>query len=115
MKLTTKSLLVMKLTFLLLTAAFLQVSAIGTAQNITFSGKKVKLQAVFDAVEQQTSYAFFYNDADLKKSYPVDVSLKSVPLQEALQKILSEQPFSFRISGKTIVISPKPVPLQPKD
>lgn len=50
----TKTLLLMKLTFLLLTLVLLQAHASGVAQTITFSGKDVPLQKVFTAIEKQT-------------------------------------------------------------
>ena len=45
--LTTQILRIMKLTFILLTAAFLQVSATGTAQGINLSLKNASLAKVF--------------------------------------------------------------------
>jgi len=101
---------VMKLTFFFLTAVFLQVSASSSGQTVTYSGKDVRLQTVFNAIEQQTGYGFFYNDSDLKKAFSVTVELVNTPLQEALQIILRGQPITYSISGKTIAITkPQPV------
>ncbi|HZF63416.1 MAG TPA: SusC/RagA family TonB-linked outer membrane protein [Chitinophagaceae bacterium] len=98
----------MKFTFFLLTATFLHASAIGTAQStITLSAKKMKLEAVFEAIEKQSGFAFFYNDRDLKHAKPVTVNLKETPLQEALNAVLKSQPVDYNISGKTIVIIKK--------
>jgi TonB-linked SusC/RagA family outer membrane protein len=110
--LTLQILKVMKLTFFFLTAAFLQVSARGKAQTVTYSAKDVKLETVFAVVKKQTGYAFFYNDADLKKASSVTVELKDTPLEEALKIILKGQPFNYSITGKTIVISRQTVDLQ---
>ena len=97
----------MKFTILLLTVACLQVSARSDAQTINYEAKNVALVKVFSALEKQTGYAFFYNDADMKNASSVTVSLKETPLQSALQMILKTQPLDFTITGKTIVISPK--------
>ncbi len=43
----TKTLLVMKLTILLLAVGFLNVSATGLSQEVTFSGKNVSLEKYF--------------------------------------------------------------------
>ena len=102
-----KCLLAMKFTILLLTVACLQVSARSDAQTINYEAKNVALVKVFSALEKQTGYAFFYNDADMKSASSVTVSLKETPLLRALELILKSQPLDFTITGKTIVISPK--------
>ncbi len=58
----TKTLLVMKLTIFLLTAAFLNVSANGVSQTVTFSGQNAKLNEVFASVKKQTGFSFIYFD-----------------------------------------------------
>lgn len=106
---TSQTWKVMKLTFILLTVAFLQVGAKGIAQNnVTYSGKKVKLETVFKAIEKQTGFAFFYKIQDLEKTSLVSVELKNTPLDEALTVILKNQPIVFSIDGKTVFISAKP-------
>src|SRR5882672_4760890 len=52
----TKTLLVMKLTILFLTVAFLNVSAKGLSQTVTISGKDMPLKKVFSLIEQQTGF-----------------------------------------------------------
>jgi TonB-dependent starch-binding outer membrane protein SusC len=102
--------LAMKLTMILLTAFFLQVSATGLSQAITFKGKDVKLEKVFESIERQTRYAFFYNDEVLKKAPAITINLEKVSLQEALDQIFKDQPLKFAIKGKTIVVSEKQKP-----
>lgn len=109
--LTRQLLRVMKLTFIFLTLACLQLSAEGLAQKlITYSAEKVKLEVVFKAIERQTGFSFFYNDALLKKAALVSVELKNTPLEEALTVVLKNQPLSFSINGRTIFIKEKASP-----
>lgn len=107
-------LLGMKLTVVLITLALLQVSAEGISQNVTYSGKNVPLEKVFMAIKKQTGFTFFYNVADLEKAGRVTLDVKDAPLKTALQESLKDQPLTFWIEGKTIVISirnkPAPVP-----
>ena len=56
----TKTLLVVKLTIILLTVAALHVSAKGTSQTVTFSGRDVSLEKVFNVIKQQTDYVVFF-------------------------------------------------------
>lgn len=104
----------MKLTFIFLTAAFLQVSANGHSQTVTFSGKNVSLLKVFAAIKSQTGYVFFY-DADLiEESKPVTLDVKNMPLENALEEVFKNQPLSWSIVNKTITISRKPYQIADK-
>lgn len=100
----TKTLLVMKLTLVLLTAAALQVSAKGTAQTVTFSGKDVPLEQVFSVIKQQTGYVVAYDYGMLNGAKPVSLSAKDLPLQDFLNQALHGQSLDFIIKKKTIFI-----------
>ena len=100
----TKTLLVMKLTGILLLATALQVSARGTAQTVTYTAQDAPLPQVFKVLEKQTGFAFFYDKADMQGAVPVTVSLKDVPLESALETILASQPVEFTIQGNTVFI-----------
>jgi TonB-linked SusC/RagA family outer membrane protein len=103
----TKTLLVMKLTGILLLAAVVHVSARGTAQTVTYEAKGTTLSEVFAAIKHQTGYVFFYDLQDLDGAVPVTVKLKDVPLKTALETILVGEPVGFDIQGNTIVITRK--------
>lgn len=100
-------LLVMKLTAILLTLFCLQVSATSKAQQITLSVKNALLEQVIEQVHEQSGYSFLYSVSYLKKSTPVTVMLFNVPIDEALKAIFKDQPFSYEIKEKIIVITPK--------
>ncbi|MGH2643761.1 MAG: SusC/RagA family TonB-linked outer membrane protein, partial [Chitinophagaceae bacterium] len=101
-------LLVMKMMVIFLTVASLGVSARGFSQTITWSGRNVPLEKVFSAIEGQTDYVFFYNDADMLNTRPVTLSLKNVDLKNALNEILKNQMLTFSMEGKTIFIHVAP-------
>lgn len=103
--LSTKIMLVMKLTTILLLGAFLHLSAATKAQVVNYSAKSVKLEQAFDAIKKQTGYVFFYDDAELKTAQPVSVQLKGASLSDALTALLDKQPFSYQITGNTIVVT----------
>ncbi len=98
----------MKLTFLLLTVAFLHVNAKTAAQTVTYSGRDVPLKKVFSAIETQTGYVFFYDAALIRNAKKVTLEVKALPLNEVLDQCLKNQPLTYSIEGKTIVISAKP-------
>lgn len=104
-ELSTKILLVMRLTSIMLLVATLQVSASSSAQTVTYSAKAVSLQKVLNAIKEQTGYVFFYDKEDLKNSKPVSVDLKNASPQAAMEMVLIQQPLSFEIQGNTIFIT----------
>ncbi|MBP1653185.1 MAG: SusC/RagA family TonB-linked outer membrane protein, partial [Bacteroidetes bacterium] len=104
---STKIMLVMKLTTVILIGAFLQLSANTNAQLINYTGKSVKLEKVFEAIKEQTGYVFFYDDADIKNAAPVNIQLSGATVNTALPQVLRNQPFDYNIQGKTVVISRK--------
>ena len=54
-----KTILVMKLTTVLLLAGCLQLSAAGLAQKVSVTGENIPLKKVFREVRKQTGYSFF--------------------------------------------------------
>ena len=106
----TKTLLVMRLTAILLLTGILQVSARTNAQTVTYTGKSVPLTEVFSVIKRQTGYLFFYRKEDLSSTLPVSLQLKNVPVKTALEQALADQPLIFQIQGNTIFITLKPPP-----
>ncbi len=102
-----KTLVIMKLTAILLTSAFLNVSARGISQNITFSGQNVPLETVLSAVEKQTGFLFMYISDVLKCSKPVTIKAEKASLDYFLEEIFKNQPLQYDILGQNIFISPK--------
>lgn len=111
----TKTLLVMKLTFILLTAAALHVAAKGTSQTITFSGTNVPLEKVFSVIKQQTGYVVFFDYNSLEGAKPVRLNVKDAPLTEFLDQALRGQAFGYSIRKKTIFITRTSIARSPSD
>jgi len=104
-------LLVMKLTTILILAAFLQVSAHGYSQTISFSGKNVPLKKVFSVIKKQTGFVVFYDQSLIENSKPITITSENQPLENFLTDILKDYSLDFTIEGKTIVLSKKNIPI----
>lgn len=104
---SSKILLVMKLTTLLLVLAFMQVHATGFAQKVTLSRNNISLEKVFHEIHKQTGYKFLWTEEQLANSKNVDVRLDNVRLLDALKTVFKGQPLEYRISNKTIVVNRK--------
>ncbi|NML23333.1 SusC/RagA family TonB-linked outer membrane protein [Pseudoflavitalea sp. G-6-1-2] len=100
----------MRLTALLLTVLVCQVAAKSFSQQVTWSGKNVPLEKLFPVIERQTGYVVFYNYNALKQAKQVTAEAHNMPLKQFLELCFKEQPLSFTIEGKTIVVAPKKEP-----
>jgi len=105
--------LAMRMTTFLLTLSLLQVNARGLSQSVTYRAKHVSLEKIFSVIKQQTGYVFFYHSQDIAGAGHVDVDLKDVPLEHALEECLKGQPLTWSIQGNTIVISIRPAVVAP--
>ena len=103
----TKTIMVMRLTALILLITCLHVSAAGWAQKVTLNEQGASLKKIFKEIKQQTGYVFFYKAGLLDNSHPVSIVAKDEDLNKVLEECLQGQPLSFNIVNKTIVLSPK--------
>ena len=99
----------MKLLTFLFFAGCLQLSANGFTQSITICGKNLPLQKVFRELEKQSGYQFFYNEKLIRQAERVSLDMKGAALESVLEECFKNQPFSYAIVEKTIVLKRKPV------
>lgn len=100
----------MKLTFIFLTAAFLQISAKGLSQQVTLLLKDAPIEKVFREIERQTGVGFLYTKKMLKDVPNVTIDLKNVTVTEALQFCFRGRNLDYSIQNNTIIIKRKPEP-----
>jgi len=100
-------LMVMKLTSLFLLATALQVSAGAFSQKVSLKMDDVSLEKAFRELRKQSGMLFLYDNEEVKKVGRISVNVSNVSVEEALQKMLSETSFTFRVMDKTIVLTPK--------
>lgn len=101
----------MKLTTLIIICCILQVSASTFAQKVTLKEEKGSLKTVFNQISSQIGYDFVITSNLLLQAKPVTINVKNMELNEALAKIFNDQPLSFTIQEKTVVVSQKEVAL----
>ena len=106
-RLSTKIMLVMKLTALLLTIAFMGASAKGVSQSVTFSGRNIPLEKTFETVRSQTGYHVFCDRQLLKEALPVNVNAENMPLNQFLDIVFRNQSLQYLIREQTIFVSKK--------
>jgi TonB-linked SusC/RagA family outer membrane protein len=105
---TKKLLLAMKLTAIIMLATCLQVAARTEAQKtVTLAEKNASLKKVFNELSKQTGISVLYDEEALKFSKPVTIEVKNMPLNDVLALIFKNQPFSYSIGEKAIVVKAK--------
>lgn len=93
----------MKFIFLVLLIA-LQASAGSYAQTVTIKKKKTKLENIFNEIQKQTGYEFFYADGLLKNANLVDIDVKGATIKEVLDICFKDQPIAYIIIDKVIKV-----------
>ena len=102
----TKTLLIMKFTAILILSACLTAHAKGYSQ-ITLNEKDAPLQKVFKQIQKQSGYDFLFSYELLQQAGKVNIEVRNVTLQQALEECLKNKALSYTIVEKTIVIKPK--------
>jgi TonB-linked SusC/RagA family outer membrane protein len=102
-----KILSIMRLTIVLLVASLMQVSAAGFAQKVSLSTSKLPLKAVLRNLSKQTGYDFVYTEQLLKSAEPITIRVKNVELTDVLEQIFSDQPLTYAIESKTVILKAK--------
>lgn len=100
----TKTALIMKFTAVLLLAACLQVSARSNAQQVTLDIRNAPLEQAFKAIRKQTGYLFVYDLQLLQSAKKVDIHVKGAGIEQVLDLCFKDQPFTYTIVNKTVVI-----------
>lgn len=97
----------MQLTAVVMLAACLQVSASSYAQKVSISGRNISLKKVFKDIREQTGYNFIYANEDLENADHISLHVKDAPLLEVLNACFVNQPLSFKINDKIIIVKRK--------
>lgn len=103
----TKTLRVMNLTAIILLSACLTASAVGNSQPITIQATNAPLEKVLLEIKKQSGYHLFYKDEWMQKTKLVDIQAVNKSVEEVLRICFKNQPFTFEIVDKTIVIKEK--------
>ena len=106
----SKNLLIMKLTAFFMIICCLQLSAAGISQTVTIKVENAPLEKVFEMVEQQTDFMFFYEKKLLLWSKPVTIDVSNLALTEFLDLLFREEPLAYSIRNTTITVNRKSLP-----
>lgn len=77
------------------------------SQTISLVGNNMPLEKVFVEIKKQTGYTFAYFESDLAKARPVNINVSNAKLTEVLAAIFENQPLTYTIVEKVIVVKTK--------
>lgn len=98
----------MRLIVFILLATMLHVSAKTVAQSVTLKKSNISLKDALKSIERQSGYAFLWSDKLVESAKPVSVHIDNSSLPHALDIILREEPFTYRIEDQFVYIIPRP-------
>lgn len=78
-------------------------------RKVSLSGKHASLEWVFEQLQQQTGYMFLFNDQMMAKAGRISIQVKDAGIEEVLRRCFENQPLTYTMIGKTIIIKEKPV------
>lgn len=107
-----KCILTMKLLILLTVIACLQASARGYGQGVSLSLQNAPLEKAFKEIKKQTGYHFIYTRVQLKNTLPITCQVTNSPLKDVLDQCFRNQPLTYTIEDRYIVVLTKPAPVQ---
>lgn len=92
------------LVFIFTAIVFLEASASSYAQKLTIIKQNAGLVSIFKEIQSQSDYDFVYSNRLLKKASNVSISVTNASLEEVLKACFKNQPFTYAIDNKTIII-----------
>ncbi|WEK35605.1 MAG: SusC/RagA family TonB-linked outer membrane protein [Candidatus Pseudobacter hemicellulosilyticus] len=95
----------MRLTVILLTAVLSTAAGNGLSQSVSLKVNDATVEQVIAAVKKQTGYVFFYQKKTLQQARPVSISASNLPVKDFLQQAFKDQPFTFAIEGRSVVLA----------
>ncbi|WP_140939322.1 TonB-dependent receptor [Sphingobacterium lumbrici] len=93
-----------KFTVLIILLMSSQVNANVFAQRININAKSLTLKEIVSKISKQSGYHFLYLEKDLKPNDRVTLRLENVSLQQALDKVLSDNGLHYTIRSNRIII-----------
>lgn len=105
-------LLIMKLTFVLVISALLQVSAETYAQKIELHRKNATIKSILEEIREQSGYDYFFDTRLIRHTERVDINVSNATVAEVLSLCFDGQPLTYTIENKIIVIKEKQMNLE---
>ncbi|MDR2037617.1 MAG: TonB-dependent receptor [Bacteroidales bacterium] len=100
---------IMKITFFLLFATLIQLSATSSAQNkrLSMNVEGMTIKEVLNTIEAQTEFTFFYNNEQININRKIGENFKNTTITDILNQVLIKNGIDYKVQGQQIVLSPE--------
>jgi len=104
-----KSILIMKLTLILVVAFSLQsIANVYSQQKVTFNIKSADFNKVISAIQKQTNYHFVFSERKIPSTKKITLNVQNEEVTSVLNKLLANSDFTYtQLENNLIVISQK--------
>jgi TonB-linked SusC/RagA family outer membrane protein len=104
-----KSIIIMKLTFILTVFFSLQTMAkVYSQQKVTFNVKSADFKKVISAIQKQTNYHFVFSERKIPSTQKITLSVQNEDVTSVLNKVLANTGFTYtQLENNLIVITGK--------
>ncbi|MCE4566609.1 TonB-dependent receptor [Maribellus sp. CM-23] len=101
-----KLFLIMRLIILLLITSFVSVGANSYSQTarLTINLKSVTIEKIFDAIENQSEYIFFYQDQIIDLNRVVSIEIEGKAINEVLDELFENTGNTYQIEDRQILV-----------
>ncbi|MFA7492054.1 MAG: SusC/RagA family TonB-linked outer membrane protein [Proteiniphilum sp.] len=99
---------IMRITFFLFVLGVFQVYAVDSyAQktHLTIHENKIKLGELFNKIEKQTDFYFFYSMDQIDKNLEVSINANNKTIFEILEIVLKDTNITYLVSNKAIILN----------
>lgn len=97
----------MRLTAIFIFALCMHANASTKAQSITLNERNITLEKALQKIRKQSGYHIVYRHEWVQNAQKINIDVRNESLDAVLSACLSNQPFSYEIIDKTIVIKRK--------
>ncbi|NCU05490.1 MAG: SusC/RagA family TonB-linked outer membrane protein [Chitinophagaceae bacterium] len=95
--------------FIVLLTVVFSIQASAKSQQLTLSFYNASLENIFTEIRNQSDYRFIYTKEELQHSSPVTIHIKSASLATVLDLCFNDQPLTYKLTGKYVIITRKHV------
>ena len=100
-----KALLIMKLTFLLVFVAMLQVSAkVNGQEKVSLKLDKVEISKALNSIEKQGTYRFLYNSRLNSISHRISIDVTNSAIADVLGRLFSGTDLTYRLMENNLIV-----------
>jgi len=93
----------MKISAILMVTFTLNISAIGFGQ-FSFKAEGKTIRDVFDIIEQESNYRFFYNEQFESDNNIVDLEMKNKDINQVLDRILASTDYTYKVFENNLIV-----------